>query len=465
MIGSRLESSTWLKIPIDLGLSYLVLLAAYALGEAGFPIDLSHGPPDFGVYVQALPVVLALYLLLAAFFRLYRPRRVGSFGPLLLDLLKVDSQVALVTMALTFYYREFSFSRLIVTYFFALHPIVLFVHHLLWMKWMAHLAARGIGTRRTLIVGSGSLGRSVAEQIGSHPWLGLNVVGYVSLEHEPPGGAPHIGSLPELPTLVDRHAIQEVVVAVPFKAMHALSEADELLARSSVGLHWVPDLESLSTLRREVTVVEDMHLFNLRATPLRGFSRFVKRTVDILLSIVLLAITLPFMVVIAIVIRLVDGRAPVLFRQDRVGLDGRVFKLIKFRTMVPDAELECGPVFASEEDTRCTRVGRFLRRTSLDELPQLWNILIGQMSLVGPRPERPHFIQEFRRTIPRYMLRHRMRAGLTGWAQVNGWRGNTSLPNRVQFDLYYLKHWTLGFDLKILFLTLVRGWGKRWNAH
>lgn len=465
MTGSRLESFTWLKVPIDLGLSFLVFLAAYWLGEIGFPIDLTHGPPEYSRYLQALPVVLALFLLLAAFFRLYRPRRVGSLGPLLLDILKVDAQVALVTMTLTFYYREFSFSRLIVTYFFAIHPVVLFAHHLLWMKWMAHLASRGIGTRRAVIVGWGDLGSNVAERIRSHPWMGLNVVGFVSLDDEEASGPEVLGTVSELQAIVDRNKIQEVVVAVPFKAMHALSEVDEMLARSSVGLHWVPDLESLSTLRREVTVVEDMHLFNLRATPLRGFSRFLKRSVDVLLSLILLILTLPIMITIAIVIRLADGAGPVLFRQDRVGLDGRVFKLIKFRTMVPDAERDCGPVFASEEDTRCTRVGRFLRRTSLDELPQLWNILIGQMSLVGPRPERPHFIQEFRRTVPRYMLRHRMRAGLTGWAQVNGWRGNTSLPHRVQFDLYYLKHWTLGFDLKILFLTLVRGWGKRWNAH
>ena len=475
MSGSHIESISWLKVPVDVVLSSMTLIFAFELAARGVFFDLSHGIPELSEYLKAFPVVLGVHLLIAIFFHLYRPRRAGSYGGLAVDLIKVNFQAALITMALSFYYREFSYSRLIVSYFFLLNPLVLFVHHVGWMQWTKHLASHGIGTRRCLIVGTGELAQAISDRIDHHPWTGLSVVGFVGLGDREDDSSPDeeisvdagkvVGTIEELPSLVEERRIHEVVVAVPFRSMGALAEVDDQLARCSLGLQWVPDLEALNTLHPEVRSVEDMHLINLRATPMGGFSRFMKRSFDIVFSVALLVATGPLMAVTALLIRLTSGRGPILYRQDRVGLDGRTFSLLKFRTMVPDAEAESGPVWASEQDDRCTTLGRFLRRTSLDELPQLWNVLVGHMSLVGPRPERPHFIQQFRNTIPRYMLRHRMKAGLTGWAQVNGWRGNTSLPKRIQHDLYYLKNWTLWFDMKILLLTLFRGWGQRWNAY
>jgi exopolysaccharide biosynthesis polyprenyl glycosylphosphotransferase len=204
--------------------------------------------------------------------------------------------------------------------------------------------------------------------------------------------------------------------------------------------------------------VEDfdgLPVINLRESPLVGWAAIQKRAFDVGVSALLIALAAPVMGVIALAIRLSSG-APVLYRQERMGLDGHVFRMLKFRTMVHDAERDTGPVWARRDDPRETRIGSFLRRTSLDELPQLWNVLSGDMSLVGPRPERPVFIEQFRREVPGYMLRHKVKAGLTGWAQVHRWRGDTSLHERIEHDLYYIRNWSFGLDIRILLMTLWR---------
>lgn len=467
MNGSNLDSFRWLKAPLDLFFCTLALLCAYGLAVQGIPFELSQGAPPLSRYLEVLPIYLGIFLVSAMFHRLYRPRRAGSTARMFVDLLKVNAQAALIMFAFLFYERDFSFSRLILTSFFTINPLLLLAHHSAWMKWEKHLARRGIGTRRCLIVGQGDLAQAIFRRLRRNPWTGLNIIGFVDVQDEQsPVVEPDlvVGTLDSMCTLISEHDIQEVIVAVPFGSMKVLTEVDSLLSQSTVGLQWVPDLDALNTLQREFTAVDDMHLINLRGSPLRGFAGLVKRTFDLVMAAVLLTLFAPLLAVIALTIKLTSP-GPILYRQERVGQDGTEFTLLKFRTMIENAERDSGPVFATNDDHRVTGFGRFLRRASLDELPQLWNVLLGQMSLVGPRPERPVFIAEFTQSIPRYMMRHRVKAGITGWAQVNGWRGNTSLPKRIQFDLYYLKNWTLWFDIKILLLTLVRGWRRRWNAY
>ncbi|MFQ5655062.1 MAG: undecaprenyl-phosphate glucose phosphotransferase [Planctomycetota bacterium] len=471
MKSLRDHSAVWLQVPFDLILSGLTLLAAYWLGAQGIPFELKFGVPDLGGYLRAIPFFLAVFLVTATFFHLYRPRRAGSFWSLLLDLLKVNLQTSLIILAISFYYRDFSYSRLIVTNFILLNPMVLFLHHVSWMAWERRRYRKGQGNRSCVVIGGGELARDFANRVGQHPWTGLSIIGFLdageNIDGEGTIAVPpnrFLGNVEDLERVVETHGVQEVVVAVPFRLTGILAQVDRLLARTSVGLRWVPDLEALNTLSREVSDFEGVHVFNLRGVRTYGMMAFIKRAVDIVLSVALLFITSPLLLLVALRIAATSGR-PVLFKQDRVGLDGRVFPMLKFRTMVRNAEARSGPVWAANDDDRCTRFGAVLRRFSIDELPQLWNVLRGDMSLVGPRPERPVFIEEFRKTVPLYMLRHRMKAGLTGWAQVNGWRGNTSLKKRIQYDLYYTKNWTLWFDLKILVLTLVRGWGGRRNAY
>jgi exopolysaccharide biosynthesis polyprenyl glycosylphosphotransferase len=224
----------------------------------------------------------------------------------------------------------------------------------------------------------------------------------------------------------------------------------------------VPDVVQYATIRASLEDLDGMPIISLNEVPLQGWSSMAKRVMDLAVSsaALLLLTVVGFLPVLALLVRLRGGPGPVFLRQERMTLDGKTFQIFKFRTMVDEAEKETGPVFATSDDPRRTRVGAWLRRHNLDELPQLLNVLLGDMSLVGPRPERPPFVQQFRERIPQYMRRHRVKSGMTGWAQVNGWRGNTSIEKRIEFDLYYIENWSLRLDLKILILTLFRGFGQ-----
>jgi exopolysaccharide biosynthesis polyprenyl glycosylphosphotransferase len=218
----------------------------------------------------------------------------------------------------------------------------------------------------------------------------------------------------------------------------------------------VPDLLQVIALKARLEDLDGIPIININDVPLQGFNSFIKRALDIAISSTALAfMAIPFAIVSLLIRRSSSGA--VFYRQERMGLDGKPFLIYKFRSMYEDAEAESGPVWAREDDPRCTPIGRLLRRTNVDEMPQLWNVLKGDMSLVGPRPERPYFVDQFKQRIPQYMLRHKVRAGLTGWAQVNGWRGNTSIEKRIEYDLYYIENWSVTLDLKIMWLTLLKG--------
>jgi exopolysaccharide biosynthesis polyprenyl glycosylphosphotransferase len=209
-------------------------------------------------------------------------------------------------------------------------------------------------------------------------------------------------------------------------------------------------------LRARLEDLDGIPVININEPPLQGFNSIVKRAIDVAISaLALLVLAIPFGI-IALLVKM-TSKGSILFHQERMGLDGKPFLIYKFRSMYEDAEAETGPVWAREDDPRCTPIGRLLRRTNVDEMPQLWNVLRGDMSLVGPRPERPYFVDQFKQRIPQYMLRHKVRAGLTGWAQVNGWRGNTSIEKRIEYDLYYIENWSVALDLKIMWLTLLKG--------
>ena len=257
--------------------------------------------------------------------------------------------------------------------------------------------------------------------------------------------------------------MDQVVIALPKEDSGYLEKILADLDDEIVTVRLIPDLLHVMTLRSSVEDLDGLPVINLRESPMVGWAGIQKRVFDVAATSAVLLVAAPMMALIAVAIWITSGR-PILFAQERMGLDGRVFRMLKFRTMPTDAESETGPVWNTADDARATPLGSLLRKTSLDELPQLWNVLRGDMSLVGPRPERPVFIEEFRREIPGYMLRHKVKAGLTGWAQVHGWRGNTSLHERVEHDIYYIQNWTLGLDIRILLLTLWRGWLQR-NAY
>jgi Undecaprenyl-phosphate glucose phosphotransferase len=333
-----------------------------------------------------------------------------------------------------------------------------FVRELLERRWRA-----GIGLKRILIAGSGELGRLVADKILEHRELGYQIVGFVddraAGDHLGYRGLPLLGTIEEAAEIAAREAVDHLYVALPPEQHVQMLQLIENTSRECVDVKVVPDLLQVIALRARLEELDGVPVIHINYVSLQGFNTIVKRAIDIAISsVALLLLAIPFWVIAAIV--KLSSRGDVYYKQERMGLDGKPFMIYKFRSMYTGAESETGPVFASEQDPRRTPVGRLLRRSNIDELPQLWNVLKGDMSIVGPRPERPLFVAQFKDKIPSYMLRHKVKAGITGWAQVNGWRGNTSIEKRIEYDLYYIENWSLLLDVKILILTLFRGFGQ-----
>jgi exopolysaccharide biosynthesis polyprenyl glycosylphosphotransferase len=318
---------------------------------------------------------------------------------------------------------------------------------------------------RVLIAGNGELARAVVERMNAHrDQLGFRITGYVRNGDDAQlAGLPCLGTIDEAEDVVKEHNIDHVFVALPHASSQAMMSLLDRLVRVCVSIHVVPDLLQFMVLRSRVEDIDGLPTINLSETPLEGWSRFVKRGFDLAVAGAALIVLSPVMLLVALLIWLED-RGPVFYRQVRMGLDGKPFDILKFRSMRVGAEAETGAVWADRDDPRRTKIGRLIRAWSLDELPQLINVLRGEMSVVGPRPERPQFVEQFRAEYPHYMLRHKVRAGMTGWAQVHGWRGNTSIRMRIEHDLYYIENWSLMLDLKILFMTLVHGL-KHENAY
>ena len=265
-----------------------------------------------------------------------------------------------------------------------------------------------------------------------------------------------LGGFADLPRLIQQYSIGHVFIALPLNRYGDARRVFDMLSQSLVEVRLVADVPDLAGLSLTTTNLDGLPVVGLRESPHFGLNIVFKRFMDILLSLFGLIVLSPLLLLVAVLVKLTSP-GPIFYRQERCGLNGRLFAMLKFRSMAVNAENQTGAVWAVKNDARRTWFGAFLRRTSIDELPQLFNVLMGDMSLVGPRPERPVFIEQFRRTIPNYMARHCVKAGITGWAQVHGWRGNTSLRKRIQYDLYYITHWTPWLDLRILWMTVFHG--------
>ncbi len=439
------------------------LLAYFVRFQVQF-VPVTQGIPPLGNYYEALLPIWIVFLINIKICDLYQPLRGKSGAGEIFPILKVTTISVLILTAITFFYREFSYSRVVVVYFWVLSTLFMVISHWLVRKLLSLVRGRGWNLQKVLIVGAGELGQTVAEKLSLHPEIGFQVVGFLTGHAEKIGsnfqGHPVLGEYPEVSKVIREHEVDQLFIALPLKAHDRLEQVLKYLGEETVDVKVVPDLLKYMNIHSGVEEFDGLPIVNLAESPLYGWNVVIKRTSDIILSSLALIISAPLMLLVAALIKM-ESRGPVFFRQERVGLDQRVFWMLKFRSMKQGAEKSTGPVLAAENDERRTRIGTFLRTTSLDELPQLFNVLSGEMSLVGPRPERPVFIEDFKQSIPHYMLRLKMKAGLTGWAQVNGWRGNTSLEKRIECDLYYIKNWSLLFDLKILFMTLWKGFINR----
>jgi Undecaprenyl-phosphate glucose phosphotransferase len=421
--------------------------------------------PPFSLYALQLVPILVVWGLAFHAFDLYRPNRLGSRLSEWVDIAKASTLGVLVLIAImTFFFRLQDYSRVAIVLFWAFSIAAVSFSRAVFREGLRVARRRGYNRRYAIIVGGGEPAAEVLRVLRRRPDTGIQVLGLLGDKRElPAGSVPWLGGLEDVRSVLDRHQVDIVVLAFPHRDTPCLPAVLAEIGDEPVAIHLVPDIFSLASLRGGVEEFEAIPFIHLRESPLYGWNRVLKRVFDLALGSAALVVAAPLMLATAVALGL-EGGGPVLYRQERMGLDGRRFRMLKFRTMRVDAEAETGPVWARPDDPRRTRLGAVLRRFSLDELPQLINVLRGEMSLVGPRPERPSFVEEFRRQVPGYMLRHKVKAGMTGWAQVNGWRGNTSIAKRIEYDLFYIERWSLAFDLKILALTLWQGFRDQ-NAY
>jgi len=373
--------------------------------------------------------------------------------------LKAQGVALLLFIALTFLFEPYRYSRLVMVYFGVLSATAMVLFRVTLRSSLRALRARGFNLRYAIAVGEGAALQHLIRRLETFPELGLRVRGVIT--QEGPRSAktydkPYLGSFDDLVEIIRTTKVDEVLIALPPSQGHEMDRLLELLKDETVDVRVVPDIHRFVTLGCEIEDFDGLPVVRINDSPVIGWGALAKRVTDTVVSAVALILLSPLLALIAGLIKLTSP-GPILYSQERMGLDGRSFAMLKFRSMRVDAERVSGAVWANAHDPRRTKFGTLLRKTSLDELPQFWNVLRGDMSLVGPRPERPVFVSKFRTQIPHYMLRHKVRSGITGWAQVNGWRGNTSLDRRIECDLFYIRNWSYGLDLKILTMTLWKG--------
>lgn len=443
------------------------LVTAFILGywaRIRFPIVPGEDAvTQSGAGFAGLLPTLALHLitLLSTFFfaKLYHQKRASSrIDQFTAIFASVSVGVTLTSGLATFLFKNSVFDadypRQLILYVWVFSLILVILGRELYRQLTIRLRIAGVARDRVLIVGSGEASRMIIDQIHSRPELGYQIVGAVNGTNVAEvSGVPVIGHFDDLPTLIDTLYIAEVIIALPAIPNDELVRLIGFCQRGRTSIKVYPDMFAFMAGGMSVDELGGMPLLTVRDMPLRGWKLSLKRGLDMAGAMVGLVLLSPFIVLTAILIRL-ESPGSVWFCQERAGLDGRPFPMIKFRTMRRDAELQ--GTWTVENDPRVTRIGRWMRKSNWDEIPQLINVLLGQMSLVGPRPEQPIYVEKFRTQIPRYMERHREKAGMTGWAQVNGFRGDTSIEDRTKYDLYYVENWSVWFDVKIIIRTVVQ---------
>jgi Undecaprenyl-phosphate glucose phosphotransferase len=433
-------------------------LAAYWLRFHVLGIAAPRGVPPIQLYLWFGAVLTPVALLILRSLHIYRSTRTARLSQEIYALIQGIVLVTAVAGLGSYLFRG-ELSRWVLIVFAGVVALALCVTHAAGRMVLRAMRRNRRNLRHVLIVGTGELAQDLERKMTTEPDFGFSVEGMVAADPAQVGSVVGstrvIGAVAELPDLVERTGAELVYLALNRSEYDAELEALEALNDSTAAVRLVPDLARAFTLNASVEDFEGTPIILVTESPGQGWNAIVKRAFDFTSSLIGLVVLSPVLALLAVVVK-ADSPGPALYAQERVGLNGRRFKMYKFRTMRADAETGGKAEWSRPGDPRRTRLGSILRRLSLDELPQLWNVLVGHMSLVGPRPERPHFVKQFRASIPRYMLRHHVKAGITGWAQVNGLRGDTPLDQRIEYDLYYIQNWSMGFDVKILFLTLLR---------
>ncbi len=449
-------------------LLFVFALLVLDMGGTWLAFYLAHGlmvrDPDviIGPFLEfwQLPAVYTVVLVIIFFTqRMYQRRRAISYLDEFFKLVSFNSFAILLTVALiTLALRDFRYHRQFLFYAWAINIGLLTLARSLHAQVQWQAQARGIGDDRVLIIGAGEVGHMLVQKVLQNPKLGYQVVGVVDNGKTSVVatllGLPILGTLVDIPWIIEKYLIDEVIIGLPESSHQELVGIISLCEREKVGIRVFPDVFQIMASEVGIGDLGGLPLLTIRDVALQGWKLTLKRGMDVVVSAIGLILTSPLMLLTALLVKL-DSPGPVFYVQERMGLDARPFKILKFRSMRHDAEVE-GPGWTTEDDPRRTKLGTLMRRFNIDEFPQLINVLIGDMSLVGPRPERPVYVEQFRQSIPRYMDRHREKAGMTGWAQVSGLRGDTSIAERTKYDLWYIENWSLALDIKIIMRTIIQ---------
>jgi exopolysaccharide biosynthesis polyprenyl glycosylphosphotransferase len=439
-------------------------------------VNPAKGVPAFGSYLIVLPLFIATHMVIFYFQGFYKSRlrrtKLDDFFFISLNaILAVLAVIAILSVVITYSRgRPFLFGSTLVEPsrgFLIIYAIgVIFAISILRNQIyfiMKRRYSRGLNLQNVIVVGAGEMGIAVAQKLFQYKDLGYVVKGFLDNERKAgeeiridSGAVRVLGRIEDLSQVIEDHNIHEIYVALDLNNYSKILETIQIVNKYPVNVRLIPDLFQLLTLKANIQDLDGFPVISIDEVPLRGGRRFLKRMADIVLSGLGLIFLFPFFLIFAGLIKL-TSKGPIFYHQERVGVDGKHFIIHKFRTMVSDAEKITGPVMSKPSDPRITRLGKRLRKYSIDEFPQLVNVFKGEMSLVGPRPERPEFVREFTEKIPKYMLRHKVKSGITGWAQVHGLRQDTSMEKRLEHDFYYIQNWSFALDLKILWMTFKKG--------
>ena len=455
-------------------LDAIIIMASYGLSWLLMEIGLvpSKGNTLEGqYYFLALILVVPSYLLLYGIFRLYTPKRVQGRRLEFANICKANS-IGLLIFTLVLYLLGKDifwqhFSRPMVLYFFVINIVLETVERNAIRMTLRSMRSKGYNQKYILLIGYSRAAEGYVDRVLSNPEWGYRIAGILD-DHIQRGkeyrGVRIIGNTSELNTILDMNVLDEIAITLSINEYKNLEEIVAACEKSGVHTKFIPDYNNIIPTKPYMEDLLGLPVIHIRHVPLtNGINAAMKRAMDIFGALTAIILFSPVMLLTAVLIKLTSP-GPIIYSKERLGLHNKPFKMYKFRSMEVQKPSEEKEKWTTPHDPRVTSVGKFIRKTSIDEMPQFFNILMGSMSLVGPRPERPFFVEKFKEEIPRYMVKHQVRPGLTGWAQVNGYRGDTSITKRIEHDLYYIENWTLGFDFKILFLTVFKGFINK-NAY
>lgn len=425
------------------------------------------GKLPFKVYMLAMVAIVAVYLVLYHMFNLYTPKRVQGRRLELWNIVKANTVGIALILGVLYLIKMIDFSRWMLFYFVVLNVVLETIARNLIRYFLRSIRRNGYNLKHIVLVGYSRAAEEYIDRILDNPQWGYKIRGILD-DHIEAGteyrGIKVIGRIANLMVILPENRLDEIAITLGLSEYYRLEEIVNLCEKSGVHTKFIPDYNRVIPTKPYTEDILGLPVINIRHVPLTNtFYAAMKRTMDIAGSLCAIILFSPVMLFSAIMIK-ITSPGPLIFKQERVGLHNHTFMMYKFRSMDVQAPEQEKSKWTVKNDPRVTNFGKFMRKTSIDELPQLFNVLKGEMSLVGPRPERPFFVEKFKEEIPRYMIKHQVRPGMTGWAQVNGYRGNTSIKKRIEYDLYYIENWTLGLDVKILFLTIFKGFINK-NAY